>query len=86
MRKWQHFLAKQHFTLITNQRSVAFMFDNRKRTKVKTNNILCWRIKLASFAYSVQYRPGKCNVVPGSLTRAFCASLSCPSGLKKANS
>ena len=83
VRKWQHFLARQHFTLITDQRSVAFMFDNRKRTKVKNNKILCWRLELASFAYSIQYRPGKHNVVPDSLTRAFCASLSSPSGLKQ---
>ena len=30
-RKWRHFLAGRHFTLVTDQRSVAFMIDNRKR-------------------------------------------------------
>ena len=36
VRKWEHLLARQHFMLITDQRSVAFMFVNRKRTKIRT--------------------------------------------------
>ena len=36
VRKWNHFLAGRRFTLITDQKSVAFMFDNRKRAKSKT--------------------------------------------------
>ena len=35
VRKWTHFLSRQHFTLVTDQRSVSFMLDNRKRTKIK---------------------------------------------------
>ena len=38
-RKWNHFLSQQHFTLVTNQRSVSFKLDNRKRTKIKNNKI-----------------------------------------------
>ena len=30
VRKWNHFLSRQHFTLVTDQRSVSFMLDNRK--------------------------------------------------------
>lgn len=74
VRKWSHFLARRHFTLITDQRSVAFMLDNRKRTKVKNNKIQEWRMELASFSYTIQYRPGKDNVAPDTLTRAFCCS------------
>ena len=33
VRKWKHLLG--HFTIITDQRSVAFMLDNRNRTKIK---------------------------------------------------
>jgi len=36
---WSHFRARQHFTLITDQRSVAFVVDNRERTKIKNNKI-----------------------------------------------
>ena len=27
--KWAHFLARQHFKLVTDQKPVAFMFDNQ---------------------------------------------------------
>ena len=43
------------------------MLDSRKRTQIKNN-------KLASFSYTITYRPGKDNVGPDTLTRAFCAS------------
>lgn len=74
VRKWSHFLARRHFNLVTDQRSVAFMFDTRKRTKIKNNKIQEWRMELAAFSYTIRYRPGKENVVPDTLTRAFCCS------------
>ena len=52
------------------------MLDNRKRTKIKNNKIQCWRLELASFSYTIKYRPGRDNVVADSLTRAYCASMS----------
>ena len=75
VRKWEHLLARQHFTIITDQRSVAFMLDNRKRTKIKNNKIQGWRLEFASFSYTITYRPGVDNVGPDTLTRAFCASV-----------
>ena len=76
VRKWSHLLSRQHFTLITDQRSVAFMLDNRKRTKIKNNKIQCWRLELASFSCTIKYRPGRDNVVADSMTKAYCASMS----------
>ena len=38
-RKWSDFLLRREFPLITDQRSVAFMLDKRKRTKFKNNKI-----------------------------------------------
>ena len=73
IRKWEHLLARQHFTLITDQKSVAFMLDNRKRTKIKNNKIQCWRLELASFSYTIKYWPGVENVAPDALTRVTCA-------------
>ena len=75
VRKWSHFLSRHHFTLITDQRSVAFILDNRKRTKIKNNKIQGWRLELASYGYTIKYRPGVDNVGPDTLTRAFCAAL-----------
>ena len=58
------------------QRSVSFMFDNRKRSKIKNSKIQSWRIELAEFSFTIQYREGKNNVVPDSFTRAHCAAAS----------
>ena len=49
------------------------MLDNSKRTKIKNNKIQGWRLELASFSYTITYRPGVDHVGPGTLTRAFCA-------------
>ena len=75
VRKWSHFLSRGHFTLITDQRSVAFMLDNRKRTKIKNSKIQTWRVELAAYSYTIKYRPGTDNVGPDTLTRAHCSSL-----------
>lgn len=81
VRKWNHLLSGRHFKLVTDQRSVAFMLDNRKRTKIKNNKIQGWRVELASFSYSIEYRPGDQNVAADALTRANCATISAPSSL-----
>ena len=75
VRKWHHFLSRQTFVLITDQQSVSFMFDNRKRTKIKNNKIQSWRIELAEFSYTIRYREGKSNVVADSFTRAHCSAV-----------
>lgn len=75
VRKWSHLLSRKPFTLITDQRSVAFMLDSRKRTKVKNNKIQEWRLELASFDYYIRYRPGGQNFAADTLTRAFCANI-----------
>ena len=33
IRGWKHFLIGRHFKLVTDQRSVAFMYDKRRRSK-----------------------------------------------------
>ena len=42
VRKWSDLLLRREFYLITDQRSVAVMLDNRKRTKIKINKIQGW--------------------------------------------
>ena len=74
VRKWNHFLARGQFTLVTDQRSVAFMFDCKKRSKIKKNNIQSWRLELASLAYNIHFRPGKENIASDTLTGAFWAN------------
>ena len=74
IRKWSHFLLPRKFTVITDQNSVAFMFGNSKRNKIKNDKILRWKIELSQFCFDIVYRKGKYNVVPDALSRIYCAS------------
>ena len=74
VKKWSHLLSHNTFTLVTDQRSVSFMFDIRRRTKIKNDKVQQWRMELASFSYVIQYRPGQQNVGPDTFTRAVCAT------------
>ena len=74
VRKWNHFLAPGQFTLVTDHQSVTFVFDRKKRSKIKNNKIQSWRLELASVAYHIQFRPRKQNIAPDTLTRSFCAN------------
>ena len=74
VRHWRHYLAGRRFTLLTDQRSVAFMFDNKQRGKIKNDKILRWRIELSTYAYDILYRPGRLNEPPDALSRGTCTS------------
>ena len=69
MRKWAQYLHGRTFCLVTDQRSVAFMLDPLKGTKIKNNKILLWRAELGTFSYRVEHTPGVDNVVPDVLSR-----------------
>ena len=45
IRKWRHFLTGRNFTLVTDQRSISFMFDKNRLGKIKNDKILCWRTR-----------------------------------------
>ena len=74
VRKWSHLLSRQLFIFITDQQFVSFMLDNRRRSKIKNSKIQSWRMELAEFSYTIQYREGKSNTVPDSFPRAYCAT------------
>ena len=82
IRKWSHLLLRQTFTLVTDQRSVAFMLDSRRRSKIKNDKVQQWRMELASYSYDIKYRPEKRNVEPDTLPRAFSSSLTESSSLE----
>ena len=39
VRKWSHLLSRNTSTLVTNQRSVSFLLDSRRHTKIKNDKI-----------------------------------------------
>ncbi len=81
LRKWRHYLIGRHFRLVTDQKSVSFMFDNTKKSKVKNEKIQRWRIELSCYSYDVVYRPGGENHAADALSRAFC-SAACPDNIE----
>ncbi|XP_059799785.1 uncharacterized protein LOC132377519 [Hypanus sabinus] len=74
IRHWRHYLTGKRLTLLTDQRSVAFMFSNQQRGKIKNDKILRWRIELSTYNYDILYWPGRLNEPPDALSRGMCAS------------
>ena len=73
-RHWRHFLTGSHFKLKTDQKSVAYMFDQRQRGKIKNDKIMRWRIELNCYSFDIVYRPGRQNIPPDTFSRANCAA------------
>lgn len=82
LKKWRHFLIGKPFKLITDQRSVAFMFDTNHSSKIKNEKIQRWRLELAPYTYDIVYRPGRDNFVADTLSRV-CASIDATSRLER---
>ena len=75
IRKWRHLLVNKHFTLITDQKPVSFMFSENC-SKIKNDRIFRWRLELLELSYSIVYRPGKDNVVADAFTRSNLNAIS----------
>ena len=69
LRKWSHLLLCKKFTLITDQRSVSYMFSDKHDTKIKNEKIQRWRMELMPYKFEIIYRPGKDNVAADMLSR-----------------
>ncbi|XP_054276624.1 uncharacterized protein LOC128995632 [Macrosteles quadrilineatus] len=74
VKKWRHYLIGRPFLLITDQRSVSFMFDNKRFGKIKNEKIQRWRLELSCFKYDIVYRPGKENGVADTMSR-LCGTI-----------
>ena len=83
VRKWRHYLLNSHFRLITDQRSVAFIYDCQHRGKVKNDKIQRWKIELSCYNYDVIYRPGPENQAADALSRATCGANSVSNDLQE---
>ncbi|KAK3745309.1 hypothetical protein RRG08_014457 [Elysia crispata] len=74
LRNWRHYLSNKHFKLVTDQKSVSFMFDNAQKGKIKNDKIQRWRIEISNYSYDVVYRPGSENAAADALSRATCSA------------
>ncbi|CAH8833617.1 unnamed protein product [Trichobilharzia szidati] len=82
IRKWRHYLLGTHFQLITDQRSVSFMYDMNHHGKIKNDKIQRWRIELSCYSFDIIYRCGKENKVADALSRGYSASVMGETNLK----
>jgi len=73
IRKWKHYLINSQFTLVTDQKSISFIFDKGQKGKIKNDKIQRWRIELSPYSYDIVHRPGSENHAPDALSR--CCSL-----------
>ena len=73
IKNWSHFLRRKKFKLITDQRAVAFMLDNFRKSKIKNLKIQNWKLELSGYRFDIEYRPGRLNVAADALTRNFSA-------------
>lgn len=62
IRHWRHLLTGKHFKLITDQKSVSFMFDQNTKSKIKNDKIYRWRLELSCYSFDIVYRKGIENV------------------------
>ena len=78
VRRWGHFLKGRHFTIVTDQQAVSFVFNQKRRGKIKNTKILSWRLELSQLSYDIRHKPGIQNVAPDAFSRV-CSSTSIPS-------
>ena len=65
----KHFLVGSNFTIITDQKGVAYLLDGRPKSAIKNNKLSRWRLSLAEYKFDVQYRPGSQNSVADAMSR-----------------
>ncbi len=75
IRHWKHYLTGKHFTLRTDQKFVAYMFDRRHKGKIKNDKIMRWRVELSCYSFDIIYRPGIENIPPDTFSRSACGAL-----------
>jgi len=82
VRQWLHFLKGRHFTIVTDQEAVSFMFSQTHRGKIKNAKILSWRLELSQLNYDIRHEPGAYKVAPDAclarvLLSPICLSANC---------
>ena len=76
LRKWKHYLSGRHFTIVTDQEAVSFIFNQKKLTKIKNDKLMRWRWELSEYNFDIVHRPGVENAAADTLSRVVSASAS----------
>ncbi|KAL5733418.1 hypothetical protein ACOSQ2_033110 [Xanthoceras sorbifolium] len=65
LRTWRHYLLGSHFVIRTDNIATSY-FQTQKKLSPKQAR---WKDFLAEFDYTLEYKPGKANVVADTLSR-----------------
>lgn len=63
LRTWRHYLLGSHLTVYTDNVATSYFQSQKRLTPTR------WQDFLAEFDYTLEYRPGKVNVVADALSR-----------------
>ena len=74
-RKWKHYLTGRHFTLITDQKSVSYMFNTKHHSKIKNDKIMRWHNEQSTFHFDIVYRNGQENIPVDASSHIKCFSM-----------
>jgi hypothetical protein len=67
---WQPYLLGRKFVIRTDQQSLKHLLEQRISTPAQQK----WLYKLLGFDYSIEYKPGRDNVVADALSRQFATA------------
>ncbi|WVZ26438.1 hypothetical protein V8G54_004982 [Vigna mungo] len=68
VKKWKHCLVGNHFIILTDQKNLKFLTDQRLLTEEQFK----WASKLLGLDFEIRFRPGKDNQVVDALSRRDC--------------
>ena len=82
VRRWRTMLsAVPHFTIITDQKPVSFIFSKSHPSRIKSDKLARWRLELIDYNFNITYRPGNQNTAADTLSR--CGAIKDLDNLKK---
>lgn len=75
VRKWSQYVHSYRTVILTDQRSVAFIFSSNK-SRIKNEKLIRWRLELSSYHFEIMYREGHLNTLADTLSRVATVSVS----------
>lgn len=71
VQKFRPFIEGQSFKIITDHSSLKWLMSHKDHS----GRLARWSLKLQAFDFIIEHRRGKDNIVPDTLSRAFCEEL-----------
>lgn len=72
--KFRHYLFGHYFVIRTDQKSLHHLTEQTIKTPEQEE----WLPKLMGFRFTIEYKPGRTNVVADALSRSFFMAVSSP--------